>query len=80
MSSPLGVRQRPQEHAVDDAEDRGVGADAERHRQDDGGRKAAVPGQAPEGGAQVLRQVSMVLLGQGSGVQVGKIEQSLESS
>ena len=26
--------QRPQEHAVDDAEDRGVGADAERHGED----------------------------------------------
>ena len=28
----LAVRQRPQQHAVDDAEDRGVGADAERQR------------------------------------------------
>ena len=33
----LGVRQRPQQHGVDDAEDRGVGADAERQRQDGDG-------------------------------------------
>ena len=29
----VAIGQRPQQHAVDDAEDRGVGADAERHRQ-----------------------------------------------
>ena len=34
------VGQRLEEHAVDDAEDRGVGADAERHRQDDDEREA----------------------------------------
>src|ERR1043165_5941759 len=28
----IGKRQRPQEHGVDDAEDGGVGADAERER------------------------------------------------
>src|SRR5262249_15413477 len=42
------VRQRPQEDAVDHAEDRGVGADAQTERQDEGER---VPGHL-ENGAQ----------------------------
>ena len=29
----VAVDQRPQQHAADDAEDRGVGADAQRQRQ-----------------------------------------------
>ena len=33
-------RQRPQQHGVDDAEDRRVGADAEREREDGDGGKA----------------------------------------
>ena len=39
---PFGLvkRQRLQQHAVDDAEDRGGGADAERQRQDRGAAKA----------------------------------------
>ena len=32
----VAVDERPQQHAADDAEDGGVGADAERQRQDDG--------------------------------------------
>src|SRR5437867_475515 len=42
MYQPLGVgiRQRPQQNPVNDAEDRGVGADAESERQNEGQRKA----------------------------------------
>jgi hypothetical protein len=36
----VAVDQGPEEHAADDAEDRGVGADAERERHDDGGGQA----------------------------------------
>ncbi len=41
VDDPIGVRirQRPQQHGVDDAEHRGVGADAERQRQDGDHRK-----------------------------------------
>ena len=54
MSSPFVYGQRPEQHAMDDAEDRGVGADAERHRQDDGRGEAAIPDQPSERRAQVL--------------------------
>ena len=39
----LAVDQRPEQHAPDDAEDGGVGADAERQRQDDGEGQALGP-------------------------------------
>jgi hypothetical protein len=38
----LGIRQRPQQHAVDDRKDRGRRADPEREREQPGGRKALV--------------------------------------
>ena len=39
----VAVRQRLEQHAAHDAEDRGVGADAEREREDDdGGERGAV--------------------------------------
>ena len=41
----VGIRQRPQQQLIDDGEDRGVGADAEREREDDGKREA---GAAPQ--------------------------------
>ena len=66
MSSPFGVRQRADEHAVDDAEDRGVGADAERHGQDDGGGEAAIPGQPPERRAHILHHAVHVCLSLGA--------------
>ncbi len=34
QSGFVGVGQRPQQHAADDAEERGIGADAQRQRQD----------------------------------------------
>ncbi len=52
----LGVRQRPQQDAVHDAENRRIGANTERHRQDDGGGKAAIPGQSPRRRPQILHQ------------------------
>ena len=44
----VAVDERPQQHAPDDAEDGGVGADAERQGQDDGERQALDPGQRPQ--------------------------------
>ena len=50
----LAHRQRAQQQAVDEAEERGVGADAERKRErDDGGERRALP-QPAERVAQVL--------------------------
>ena len=45
----VAVDERPQQHAPDDAEDRGIGADAKRQRHDDGEGQALDPGQGPEG-------------------------------
>ena len=42
------VDERPQQHAADDAEDRGVGADAERQRDDDRDRQSLDAGQRPQ--------------------------------
>ena len=44
QSIGLVIGQRPQEHGVDDAEERDVGADAERERADDHGGERALPG------------------------------------
>ena len=56
MRSGALERQRPQQHRVDDAEDRGGGADAERER-DDGGEREAGPAEEAAGGeAQVLEE------------------------
>ena len=44
----IAVDQRPQEHAPDDAEDRGIRADPERQGQDDGDGQALDPGQRSE--------------------------------
>ena len=50
----LGVGQRPQQHAVDDAEDGGVGADAEAERQDEGEREPRHAGQRAQREADVV--------------------------
>ena len=47
------VDQRPQQHAADDAEHGGVGADAEREGDDDGEREPFDPGQGPERVAEI---------------------------
>ena len=59
MDELLGVRhgQRPQEHRIDDCEDRGVGPDAQGERQDGGGGKAAVLPQQPEAEPDVLQHL-----------------------
>ena len=49
----VAVDERPQEDAPDDAEDRGVGADPERQREDDRDGQPFDPGQRPEGKAEV---------------------------
>jgi hypothetical protein len=57
-NEPLGlaVGERPEQHAVHDAEDRGVGADAEREREHDRDREGRRLAQAAQAVADVLRQ------------------------
>ena len=49
----VAVDERPQQHAAHHAEDGGVGADAERQRDDDGDGEALDPGQRPQREAEV---------------------------
>ena len=58
---PIGIviRQRPQQHAVDDGEDGGVGADAERERQHGDEREAGLPAQHARGVAKVLQRAEL---------------------
>src|SRR5262249_3923049 len=51
--------QRPQQHRVHDGEDRGVGADAEREREDGDGREARPREQRPHGIANVAHEAIM---------------------
>ena len=44
----IAIDQRPQQHAADDAENGGVGADAQRQREDDGHGEGLRPGTANE--------------------------------
>ena len=55
----LGMRQveLPKEHRVDQREDGGVRADAERERADDDSGEAGVPAQRAQGVAQVLAEL-----------------------
>ena len=59
LRQPLGILdwQRPEEEAVDDGEDRRVGADAQRERGDDHGGERALPGEEPERVANVAAEV-----------------------
>ena len=54
--SGLRIRQRLQQQRVDDAEDRGVGADADRERRDDDERQARAAAQRADGVAEVLEE------------------------
>ena len=56
----VAVDQRPQQHAPDDAENRGIGANAERQRQDDGEGQALDPGQRSERKAEIGDQAHTV--------------------
>lgn len=49
-------RQWPQQHRVDQAEDGGVGAGAERQRDDGHGGKAALPAEHAQGVSQILER------------------------
>ena len=62
---PLGLveRQRLQQHAVDHAEDRGGGADAERQRQDGRGREGGLLPERARGVAQVLPEIAQQVSG-----------------
>ena len=57
----VAVDERPQEHAPDDAEDGGVGADAERQGEDDGDGQALDPGQRPQRKPEVGDEAHSVL-------------------
>ena len=50
------VDERLEQHAADDAEDGGIGADAEREREDDGDRQAAGPDQGTKRVAEVSQE------------------------
>ena len=52
----VAIDQRAQQHAADDAEDRGVGADAERERDHDGGGEALGAPQRAQGDAHVAAE------------------------
>ena len=52
----VAVDERPQQHAADDAEDRGVGADAERERHHDGRGESLGAQQRAQRDAHVLRE------------------------
>jgi hypothetical protein len=51
------VDQRPQQDATDDAEDGGVGADAERERDDDGGAQSLGAAERTQCEAEIAREV-----------------------
>ena len=53
----IAHRQALEQRRVDEAEDRGVGADAERQRQDDGDGEAGLAAQHPGGVAEILEHV-----------------------
>ena len=52
----VAIDERAQQHAADDAEDRGVGADAERERHHDGGGQPPGAPQRAQADAHVLRE------------------------
>ena len=56
--SLVAIDERAEEHAADDAEDGGVGADAERERHDDGGGQALDAQERAQGEADVADQPS----------------------
>ena len=49
-----GIRQRAQQHGVERAEDRGVGADPEREREDGDGREAGAAAEQAKADHRVL--------------------------
>lgn len=53
----LRVRQRPQEHAMDHAEERRIDADTEREGRNRRGREARTPSEKPHGKLRVLDQL-----------------------
>ncbi|MGH8176771.1 MAG: hypothetical protein ACREV5_10970 [Steroidobacter sp.] len=53
----LMIGQRAEQHRVDDAEDRAVGANAKRQRQDSNGREGWIPFQGDQAVAHVPRQI-----------------------
>ena len=58
----VAIDERPQQHAPDDAEDRGVGADAERQGDDHRDGQSLGPGQRPEGIAKVGEEAHKIVV------------------
>ena len=56
------IRQRPQQHGLDDGEHRGVGADAERQRQDGGDREQRLPAEQTNTVPQVVEHAHHAFL------------------
>ena len=59
MRSGCGIIERAQEHAVDDRENRGAGADPERERENGDGGETGRGEQLPEGVAKVVQHNSV---------------------
>ena len=57
QSIGLVIGQRPQEHGVDNAEERDIGADGQRERADDHSGEHALPGEEPKRVANVAAKV-----------------------
>ena len=54
--SGSGIRQRLEQQGVDDAEDRGVGADADGQRPHDQQGQAEIAAERPDGVSQILQE------------------------
>ena len=57
MRSGSATGKRPQQHGVDDREDRGVGAEADGERQDDGGAEARILDEQADARVHVAERV-----------------------
>src|SRR2546427_4739105 len=58
----VAVHERPEQHAAHEAEHRGICADPERERQDDGGRQAFGPRERAEGELEILEKSHLLYL------------------
>ena len=77
------IRERPDQDAVDHAEDGGVRADAQRQRQDDGSRERGSPSQAAKRMARIAherfqeRESSLVAIALLDGFHAAELQQRL---
>ncbi len=64
----VAVDERPEQHAAHDAEDGGIGADAQGQRQHDGGREAPGAGEGTDGVAKIRQEAHGRVLSGGPGL------------